>query len=181
MSPRSRKPKLPHGQAAGTPCPASRGTGRRLGFMEVLAAALLALLPACGLLRAPQKVVKEVVPAKRSSQPDPLDLQLQLQRYADDFLTKYGQALDDYAQRVGTEPTRVEALQLKLVSSSSVVSIVSGPNPIVNLLDLVSVAVLTRMSIEEYWLRTPNGPAFSPGSRSARGWRPTPGCLQVEY
>lgn len=137
--------------------------------MEVLAAALLALLPACGLLRAPQKVVKEVVPAKRSSQPDPLDLQLQLQRYADDFLTKYGQALDDYAQRVGTEPTRVEALQLKLVSSSSVVSIVSGPNPIVNLLDLVSVAVLTRMSIEEYWLRTPNGPAFQPWLEVSEG------------
>jgi hypothetical protein len=126
----------------------------------VLVTGLLALLPGCGLLHAPEKVVTAVVPGSKPSQPDPLELQLQLQRFTDDFLSQTEQALDDYAQRVGTDVARAEALRLKLVSGSSLLSIVSGPNPSANLLDLVSVTVLTHRTIEDYWIKTPNGAAY---------------------
>ena len=120
---------------------------------------LIALTPGCGLLRAPEKVVTAVT---KSKQPDPLDLQLQLQRYTDDYLARADEALDEYAHEVGTESAQIQAMRFKLIGGSSVVGIVSGPNPNVNLLDLVSVTVLTRKTIEDYWIKTTNGPAFRP-------------------
>jgi hypothetical protein len=126
------------------------------------------LTPGCGVLHTPQKVVTAVVPGGKSSQPDPLDVQLQLQRYTDDFLARTEQTLDEYAQRVGTETARVEALRLKLISGSSLLSIVSGPNPSANLLDLVSVTVLTRRTVEDYWVKTVNGAAFQSWLEASR-------------
>jgi hypothetical protein len=133
-----------------------------------LLAGILALMPGCGLLRAPQTMVTAVVPGGRSSQPDPLDMQLQLQRFTDDFLYRTEHALDDYAQQVGTDSARVQALRLRLTSGASVLSIASGPNPSANLLDLVSVTVLTRKSVEDYWIKTTNGVAFQRWLNSSR-------------
>jgi hypothetical protein len=128
----------------------------------ILLLGILGYMPGCGLLHTPEKVVTAVVPIGRSSQPDPLDLQLQLQRFTDDFLSRTEHALDDYAQRVGTDSARVQVLRLKVIGGASVLSIASGPNPSANLLDLVSVTVLTRKTVEDYWIKTPNGAAFQP-------------------
>jgi hypothetical protein len=128
----------------------------------ILLAGIFALTPGCSLLRAPTQVVTAVVPGKASSQPDPVEEQIQLQRYVDDFIARTGQALDQCAERQGTDEARVDAIRLKLTSGSSVISIVSGPNPSANLLDLVSVTVLTRMTIHDYWMKQPNGPVFQP-------------------
>jgi len=134
----------------------------------ILLAAVLALTPGCSLLRAPQKVVTAVVPGNRSSQLDPLDLQVQLQRYADNFLAETERALDEYARRVDTEAARVQVLRLKLIGGSSMVSIASGPNPNANLLDMVSVTVITRRIVEDYWVNTTNGAAFRPWLDASR-------------
>jgi hypothetical protein len=137
-------------------------------FETVLLTAVLTLTPGCSLLRAPQKVVTAVVPGTRSSQPDPLGLQLELQRYADDFFSRTDRALDESAGRVGTESAQVEVLRLKVKACSSILSIVSGPNPNANLLDMVSVTVLTRRSVQDYWLNTTNGAAFQPWVEASR-------------
>jgi len=129
---------------------------------------LFGLTPGCSLLRAPTTVVNAVVPGKDSSQPDPVDEQIQLQRFADDYLARTGQALDECANRLGTDGGRADVLRLKLVSGSSLISVVSGPNPSANLLDLVSVTVLTRMSVQDYWIKTTNGAAFQPWLDASR-------------
>ena len=134
----------------------------------VLLIASMLLLSGCSLLRAPQQVVTAVVPGNRSAQPDPVDEQLQLQRFADDFFGRSERALDLYQQNVGTDSARVQALRLKLIGGSSVLSIVSGPNPSANLLDLVSVTVLTRMTVQDYWMQTTNGAAFQPWLEASR-------------
>jgi hypothetical protein len=118
---------------------------------RLLLAAILALLPGCSLLRAPKTVVTAVVPKSRSSQPDPLHLQLQIERFTDNFVLLTAQALDDYAKKAATESARVEALQLKLASASALTSIASGPNPNANLLDLVAVTMLGRIAVEDRW------------------------------
>jgi hypothetical protein len=128
----------------------------------IILVGILGLTVGCSLLRAPTEVVSAVVPGKGSSQPDPVDEQIQLQRFTDDFLARTGQALDDVAHRLGTDAGRAEVLRLKLVSGSSLLSVVSGPNPSANLLDLVSVTVITRMSVQDYWMKTTNGAAFRP-------------------
>ncbi len=99
---------------------------------------------------------------KPSAQPRLVEEQAQLQRFADDFFARGGQGLDKSAERLGTDAGREQVLRIKASLGSSVLSIVSGPNPNANLLDLVSVTVLTRMSIEDYWMHTTNGAAFQP-------------------
>ena len=126
------------------------------------------LTPGCSLLRAPTTVVNAVVPTKGSIQSDLVDEQIQLQRFADDFLARSGQALDACTERLGTDAGRAQVLSLKLISGSSLISVVSGPNPSANLLDLASVTVLTRMSVEDYWMKTTNGTAFQPWLDASR-------------
>jgi hypothetical protein len=97
-----------------------------------------------------------------------VDEQIQLQRFADDFIARSAQALDDSAERLGTDAGRVQVLRLKLVSGSSLLSVVSGPNPSANLLDLVSVTVFSRMSVQDYWIKRTNGAAFQPWLDASR-------------
>jgi hypothetical protein len=97
-----------------------------------------------------------------------VSLQLQLQRFADDFLARAGQGLDQSAERLGTDAGREDVLRLKLICGSSVLSVVTGPNPSANLLDTVSVTVLMRRSIEDYWMKKTNGAAFQPWLDASR-------------
>ena len=130
---------------------------------------VLTVVSGCSVLEAPQKVVSSVVPGMGTgSHPDPTALQIQIERFADDFSSRTADALDNYAQHVGTEQARIQALQLKVRGISSMLAIASGPNPNVNLLDLVSVAVLTRMTVENYWMKTPEAPAFQVWLESSR-------------
>jgi hypothetical protein len=147
-----------------------RSSGRQ-PFIHIALALLLCILgltPGCSLLRAPTTVVNAVVPGKDSSQPDPVDEQIQLQRFTDDFLARTIQALDECSERQGTDFEKAEVLRLKLISGSSLISVVSGPNPSANLLDLVSVTVLTRLSVQDYWMKTTNGAAFQPWLDASR-------------
>jgi hypothetical protein len=129
---------------------------------------MVALLPGCSLLRAPEKMISAVVPGDRSKQPDPVDLQMQVQRFTDDFTSRTTQALDEYARQVDTDPARVQVLELKLAAGTAMIDIASGSNPTVNLLDLVSVVTLTRMTIEDYWIKTAHGAAFQPWLNNGR-------------
>jgi hypothetical protein len=113
-------------------------------------------------------MVTAVSSVGQSKPPDPLDLQVQEQRFADDSMSQTGQALDEYARRVGTESARVEVLKLKVVLGSALVNIASGPNPNANLIDLVFAAWVTRQTIEDHWMLTPNGPAFQPWLETSR-------------
>ncbi|HEX5222769.1 MAG TPA: hypothetical protein VFZ59_24650 [Verrucomicrobiae bacterium] len=128
---------------------------------------LLSVLTSCSVLRTPQKVVEAVVPA-RTAEPNLVQLQIELQRFSDDFAGRTTQALDDYAEKTGTEQARILALQLKLRSLSAMISVVSGPNPNANLLDLVTINTLTRRMVEDYWMKTPGGQHFEAWLENAR-------------
>jgi hypothetical protein len=128
----------------------------------------LALLPGCGLLGAPKQMVNAVMPAGKNQQPDPIELQTEIQRFTDDFSSQTAYTLDEYARAVGTRAAQALALQLKLQLISAVTSIASGPNPNMNLLDLVSTVTFNRMAIQDYWMKTTNGAAFEPWSKASR-------------
>jgi len=129
---------------------------------------IVALSPGCSLLRAPQAMVNAVSSVGQSKPPDPLELQVFEQRFADDSMSRTARALDEYARQVGTESARVEALKLKLAFGSALVNVASGPNPNGNLIDLVFGAWVTRKTIEDHWMLTPNGPAFQPWLETSR-------------
>ena len=101
-----------HGCSSWLPASVGPAPGRRLAgtVLTFLWPLTLVLLPACSVLRAPQKMVKEVVPDDRSKQPDPVDLELQVQRFADNYSTRAAEAIGEYARQVGTVSARLEAL-----------------------------------------------------------------------
>ncbi len=134
----------------------------------LLCAGLVALSAGCGLLRAPQTVMTAVVPGGQSKGPDPLGLQLQLQRFADEFSAQTSAAIDEYVRRVGTDAARIDGLTWKLGAVSASVSIASSANPKANLLDLVALTTLTRMTIADRVATLTNGQAAQPWLDTAR-------------
>ena len=139
----------------------------RLGALLLLGLGLLS--PGCSILKTPQKVVEAVVPGTdRSNPPDPIELQNQIARFSDDFAGRTVLSLDEYARKTGTEQGRIQALQLKLMSVTAMVGIASGPNPYANLLDLVTMNTLTRLTVEDYWIKTPDGKNFGAWLENAR-------------
>ena len=88
--------------------------------------------------RLPGKAVAAIVPVSKSGQPDPAMLQVELQRYADEFAARTVAALEAYARDAGTPQARSESLQWKASVASAVVNIASGPNPTANLLDFLN-------------------------------------------
>jgi hypothetical protein len=125
-------------------------------------------LPGCTLLTAPTKVVDAVVPRGSSKQPDPVDLQVQVQRFADDYAAQTATAVDEYVHRVGTEEARVQGLQWKLAEASAAIGFASGPQPKANLLDLVALSVLNRITVEEGVLHSTNREALRPWLETSR-------------
>src|SRR4051812_24097803 len=134
----------------------------------ILLVGMLGLTAGCTLLRLGRGEPARGASAKASAESQLVDEQAQLQRFTDDFLARAGQVLDDSAERLGTDSGRQEVLRIKLLIGSSLVSVVSGPNPNVNLLDLVSLTTLTRMSVENYWTKKTNGPVFEPWLATSR-------------
>jgi hypothetical protein len=151
----------------------------------------LAAMPAggCGIIeettKAPVKAVMAVVPGSKSGQIDPAVLQVEVQRYADEFMSQTVSAIDEYARMVGTGEAANQALRWKIALVTSVVSLASGPSPFASMVDMVTVATIMRSVLEEHWVKTPDGPAFQPWLESSRvleadGWKLASGVLSPE-
>ncbi len=136
---------------------ATRSTSSLTTFLLLVFLAVLG--QGCGLLRAPQQVVTSVIPGGKSKGPDPLYLQLQVQRFADDFCGRTATAIDAYVLEVGTQSAQLEGLRWKLGAFFAAVGISSGAVPRANLLDLVSLTTLTRMTLEDRVGSSTNSPA----------------------
>jgi hypothetical protein len=135
--------------------------------------------------RMPGEVVTAVAPGGNKQTVDPAALQVDLQRYADEYAGRTTAALDEYARRIGTAEARSQALRWKVSVGTATVTIATGPNAQANLLDFVALATVTRTALEEVWIKTTNGPAFEPWlgvSRSLEtdAWNLTRGILNAE-
>jgi hypothetical protein len=169
-----------------------RAVVNRAWFIQLTArlALVLALaLSGCKLVeetaRIPGKAVTAVVPGSKSQSPDPAALQVELQRFADEYSSRTTAALDDYARRLGTAEAHSEALRWKVAAGSAAMGIASGPNPQANLLDFLALTTVTRTALEEVWIKTTNGPAFQPWLNASleletNGWKLAEGLLTSE-
>ncbi len=113
-------------------------------------------------MRMPGRLVRAVTPGSRPQTIDLAALQTELQRFADEYAERTTSALDASARNIGTPEARSQALRWKVSVNSAVITIVTGPNPQVNLLDTLALATLTRMALEEIGAKSANGPAFEP-------------------
>ena len=110
----------------------------------------------------PGKAVQAVTPGKKGGQQvDPLDLQQQLMRFADDFTARISIGIDNL--RRGTNLLdRVERQRLKLNYLNDTMEVATGPNAVANLLDMLVLVTLTRTTVEEHWIPNVYGESARP-------------------
>jgi methyl-accepting chemotaxis protein len=80
-------------------------------------------------------------------------------RFADEYTVLVAQAADTFAAQVGTPQSRVIALGWKTSVANATMIIATGINPTANLLDMVVLVTLQRMTFEEYWVPKYGQPA----------------------
>ena len=79
-------------------------------------------------------------------------LSAEVGRFADEYTVLVAQAADDFAEKVKTAEARSIALSWKAGVASTTMIIATGPNPTANLLDMVVLVTLQRITFEEYWV-----------------------------
>ncbi len=125
----------------------------RLGACCLLAIPLA--LTGCGLLRpkrSPAKVEIKSLKIGTNEVTAPMAfevLQNQVQRFADDYASKVAQSVDDYMAHVNTPEARLAAVRWKLSQARAAYIDATGANPALNVLDLVVLATVSRLVMED--------------------------------
>ncbi len=110
----------------------------------------------------PQRTVQAVT-GTTSKQPDPAVLQLKLMRYADDSVSRINRTVEDFVARPETTQEEIAlGMRARLAHSRTLIGLATGPNPNVALLDLISMASLTRMSLDTAVTDLPDGNKYQP-------------------
>ncbi|HTR04024.1 MAG TPA: hypothetical protein VMN82_12565 [Thermoanaerobaculia bacterium] len=77
------------------------------------------------------------------------ELQFENLRFADNYTDSVAHAADRVSKGIGTREAQVESLKWKLEQATAAYVDATGPNPIWNTLDLVGLATVSRMVIED--------------------------------
>lgn len=96
-------------------------------------------------IQAATSVGKEKPPAA----PDPVVIQQNVQRFADEFSAKMNLGIEKL-RRGGQPLNPAEVLRWKIAIGTDICAIASGPNAVANLLDLVVLTSVTRAAVEDY-------------------------------
>jgi hypothetical protein len=118
---------------------------------RILPLLLLALL-GCGVAKGVVEMPGKAIGISSSEDPAAalIDLQQKLLRFTDSFQTSLAASLE----RIRRDGNKVDAklvLQWKLVPSQTAITIASGANAQVNLLDMTVFVTLLRMAVETRW------------------------------
>jgi hypothetical protein len=80
------------------------------------------------------------------------ELEDEVMRFADRFSTRLDVVTDRIAEQSESGLLRSQALTVKVASYAAAVDIAVGPNPVANILDMLVLASLTRLTVEDYWV-----------------------------
>lgn len=128
-----------------------RLASRAAGFLALLA------LAGCTMPRLPGRGSRE-----QAAQQNLSLLQTAVQRFADEFLARTTGALNEFVLRSGTADAPSQVLMWKLPLLSAAIGIGSGPNPTANALDMITLAAVTRLSVERLHAAAENPAALEP-------------------
>ncbi|HEY1789011.1 MAG TPA: hypothetical protein VGJ73_12685 [Verrucomicrobiae bacterium] len=137
---------------------ARRGRARRR-FLALSLVVLAFGLGGCGLIRPsgsqPKAEIKSLqAPAKKQPGSQSITiLQQQVMRFADLYATTVAQSCDDLSSSVGTPEARLGMLRWKLTQSTAAFIDASDSNPTLNVLDLVVLVTLSRMVVEDHYVK----------------------------
>ena len=127
-------------------------------FVLLLASVLVVIIgSSCRAVKtivdAPVNLFEKVASmgSDRSPTVDPVVLQRQLLRLTDELTAQLTREIGGL--KIGIKPVEpAKVLQSRLDFGSSTCAIVSGANPVANLLDMTAFLSLTRIGLEEYWV-----------------------------
>jgi hypothetical protein len=92
-------------------------------------------------------------------------LQVEVLRFADDYVESVAHVVDGAAKAAGTRPAEVAALKWKIDQATAAYADATGENPVWNALDLTVLATVSRMVIEDEKAREEFGEAVVPLAR----------------
>ena len=143
-------------------------------------AVLIVSLAGCRLVHPSRSEPKTEVKSLRAPTNQPgsesiTTLQQQVMRYADIYATTVAQASDDFSASASAPEARLSALRWKLGQCTAAFINASDPNPTLNVLDMLVLATLSRMVVEDYYAKK-FGPATWPLLEAhrrleAEGWK----------
>jgi hypothetical protein len=116
---------------------------------------LAGLVAGCRVVQStaefPGKVVQAVTGAKSAAPVvDPVALQQQVMRFADDFSGRIISTAE-HLRRGTNAPDRLEIQKLRLAYLSDTLAVAAGPNAVANLLDMAVLVSMSRKAVEEHW------------------------------
>ena len=89
-------------------------------------------------------------------------LQAVVMREADQYAAMVAQAADDFHTKVGTPEARIMAQHWKLQQATAAFVNAAGENPALNAIDMVVLATVSRMVVQDYWVGEKFGAAAQP-------------------
>jgi hypothetical protein len=100
-------------------------------------------------------VIDRLSPSKREAQDHAQklqDLQLGVMRFADEYVGRSNEAMNRFKEDTQNPEERLHVQTWKLQQATSAYTIATGPNPIANALDMVVLAALSRMVLDDVWV-----------------------------
>jgi hypothetical protein len=145
-----------------TSCPGSH----RWVPKVVLLLALALATSGCNLLKntleLPEKGMRSMLLLKQEGAPDPVELQSQLLRFADNSIETLNLAIGKLQKKDDKVTRRIDLLMRRITTTNDILAIATGANTYANLLDMVILASLNRMNIEDYWMPKVYGESAKP-------------------
>jgi len=119
-------------------------------------------------VNVPGQTVRAITPGKQDKNiADPVEVQQQLLRFADEYSTRMVIGVDKL--RRGTNaPDPAEILKWKIALGTETVSIAAGQNAVANLLDMTVFVTMMRTALEERWQPEVFGESARPMLESSR-------------
>ena len=126
--------------------------------VRLLAFVLIAQLAGCTL-------IDQYSPSKREARKQAQQLQalqLTVMRFADEFVGRTGQAIASAQSDSESPEDRLLTQNWRVQQATAAYTIASGPNPLGNAVDMVSLVALNRMMLEETWVTDRFGARIKP-------------------
>ncbi len=133
----------------------------------VLLLILVLGMSGCNLLKntleLPEKGIRSMLLLdQENGAPDPVELQSQLLRFADNSIEALNLAIGQL-QREEDETARRRTLLIRRITmTNDILAIATGANTYANLLDMAILASLNRMNVEDYWIPKLYGESAKP-------------------
>jgi len=129
-------------------------------FLPTLLLCFITVFSGSGCRSTSEETSARFFPGGKPAQPEPGELQQSLLQFADAYSSRIIESVDELEDVEGSPFTQEGALLFKISTVGSVITIATGENPNINLLNLMSLSTLSRMILENHWVTKPNGSLF---------------------